>query len=77
MLAAIKWIAWLAGAGLAVAGIVFAVFGEISGLAAFGAGLCLIGVGIAIKLLVDIRWRIGIMYSDHMRNEKGKQGKTE
>lgn len=70
MVMVFKWIAWLAGAGLAVAGIVFAVFGEISGLAAFGAGLCLIGVGIAIHLLADIRLRIQIMYLDHVREER-------
>lgn len=72
MAAVFKWIAWLVGAGLTVYGFLMAVLGEISGLAVFGIGLCLIGVGVAIHLLADINLRVSILYSDHRRDEENK-----
>ena len=48
------------------------LFGAFSGLAAFGSGLCLIGVGIALHVLADIHLRIQLLYMDHAR-EKGEK----
>ena len=49
--------------------------GEISGLAVFGVGLCLIGVGVAIHLLANINLRVSILYSDHRRDEVAQEEK--
>lgn len=68
-----KWIAWLVGASLAVGGIVLTVLGVFSGLAAFGSGLCLVGVGIALHVLADIHLRIQLLYTDHVREKREKE----
>lgn len=73
MASVFKWIAWLIGACLAVGGIVLTVLGVFSGLAAFGSGLCLVGVGIALHLLADIHLRIQILYTDHVREKREKE----
>ena len=49
------------------------LFGAFSGLAAFGSGLCLIGVGITLHLLTDIHLRIQILYTDHVREKREKE----
>lgn len=68
-----KWIAWLVGASLAVGGIVLTVLGVFSGLAAFGSGLCLVGVGTALHVLADIHLRIQLLYMDHVREKREKE----
>ncbi len=73
MASVFKWIAWIIGASLAVGGIVLTVLGVLSGLAAFGSGLCLVGVGIALHVLADIHSRIQILYTDHVREKKEKE----
>ncbi|HIR52675.1 MAG TPA: hypothetical protein IAB39_04645 [Candidatus Onthovicinus excrementipullorum] len=75
MAAVFKWIAWLVGTGLTVYGFLMAARGEISGLAVFGVGLCLIGVGVAIHLLANINLRVSILYSDHRRDEVAQEEK--
>lgn len=74
MASVFKWIAWIIGTCLAVGGIVLTVLGVFSGLAAFGSGLCLIGVGIALHLLADIHLRIQLLYTDHAREKREKKG---
>ena len=49
------------------------VLGVFSGLAAFGSGLCLVGVGIALHVLADIHLRIQLLYTDHVREKREKE----
>lgn len=52
------WIFWIVGAMISLTGIVFLVLGGYEGLWIIAGGLCVVGIGIIIDLIVDLPKKI-------------------